>query len=224
MTYDTPDGERRLSSSTRKLPRLVADQVDAGDMDSHAVGRDDAHGLAVKVLAGRDEPARDDPVVQDLLVAVDVVEVQLEGLDPLGDAALQPGPLRGRDHPRHQVQRKRPFLTRQRKRDALVDERAAQRIGPGLEFRSVRRREFGVDALVRPADIALSIEHLVESHRVGVRRVVSAEDALRTCLRPRTAARDSCLVSSSWFGRLTSQMLPQIDVVAGHGFPFWEKT
>ena len=34
---------------------FVADQVDARDVDAHAVGRDDAHGLAVEVLAGRDQ-------------------------------------------------------------------------------------------------------------------------------------------------------------------------
>jgi hypothetical protein len=36
--------------------------------------------------------------------------------------------------------------------------------------------------------------------------------------------RDRRLVSSSWLVRLTFQMLPQIDVAAGHQFPFWEKT
>ena len=146
---------------------VIADQVDAGDVDAHAVGRDDAHGLAVEVLAGRDQAARDHAVAQDLLIPVDVVEVALEGIDALGDAPLQPVPFGGRDHPRHQVQRERPLLTGQRKRDALVDERPGQRLGAGLEIRRVRRRELGVDALVRAADIALGIEHLVEGHRIG---------------------------------------------------------
>ena len=48
-----------------------------------------ADRLAVEVLAGRDEPARDHPVAQDLLLAVDVVEVELERFDPLRDALLQ---------------------------------------------------------------------------------------------------------------------------------------
>jgi hypothetical protein len=42
--------------------------------------------------------------------------------------------------------------------------------------------------------------------------------------RTRAPPRDPCLVSSSWFEGLTVQMLPQIDVAAGHEFPFWEKT
>ena len=40
-------------------------------------------GLAVEVLARGDQPARDHPVAQDLLLAVDVVEVHLQRLDPL---------------------------------------------------------------------------------------------------------------------------------------------
>ena len=59
--------------------------------------------LAVEVLAGSDQPARDHAVAQDLLVAVDVVEVHLEGFDALGDAALQPCPLGGRDDARDLV-------------------------------------------------------------------------------------------------------------------------
>jgi hypothetical protein len=164
---------------------LVADQVDAGDMDAHAVGRDDAHGLAVKVLARRDQPAWDDAVVQNLLVAVDVVEIQLESFDALDDAALQPGPFGRRDHPRHHVQWKWPLLTGQGESDPLVDERAGQRLGAGFEVRGVRRRKLGVDALVRATHVALGIEHLVEGQRVGVRRqVVSAEDSLETRQRP----------------------------------------
>ena len=156
----------------------VADQVDAGDVDAHAVGRDDAHRLAVEVLAGGDQPARDDAVAQDLLLAVDVVEVVLQRLDPLRDAALEPRPLGRRDHPRHQVQRERPLLAGQRERDALVDEGAAQRLGPGLELGGIRRGKLGVDALVGPADVALAVEHLVERLRVGAQIVVAVEDAL----------------------------------------------
>ncbi len=164
-----------------EIALFVADQIDAGDVDPDAVGRDDAHRLAVEMLARGDQPARDHPVVEDFLVAVDVVEVHLERLDPLGDAAFEPGPLGGRDDPRHQVQRKGPLLARQREGDALVEERARERFGASLELRGVRRREFGVDALVGATNGALGVEHLVEGHVVGVRGcVVSAENPLRT--------------------------------------------
>ena len=115
----------------------VADEVDAGDVDADAVGRDDAHGLAVEVVARGDQPARDDAVAQDLLLAVDVVEIVLQRLDPLGDAALEPRPFGGGDHPRDQVQRERALLAGQREGDALVDEGAAQRLGAGLQVRGI---------------------------------------------------------------------------------------
>jgi hypothetical protein len=183
-------GRAQVVLENPEIAPFIADQVDAGHVDPHPVGRDDAEGLTVKMLAGSDQAARDDVVVQDFLIAVDVVEIQLEGLDPLGDAALQPAPLGGRDHAWHQVERERPLLTRQRKRDALVDERAAQRVGAGLQLGSVGGRELGVDALVRTADGALGVEHLIEGHRIGVRRVVSAEDALGARVRtPGSAAR-----------------------------------
>ena len=167
-----------MSSKNPEAPLFVADQVDAGDVNAHAVGRHDARGLAVEVLTGGHQPARDDSVVQDLLIAVDVVEVALEGFDALGDAALQPRPLGGRDHPWDQVQRKRPLLAGQRKRDALIAEGTAERLGAGLEVGSIRRRELGVDALIRTADIALTVEHLIEGVQVGARAVVAVEDAL----------------------------------------------
>ncbi len=168
----------------------VAHQVDAGDVDAHAVGRDDARGLAVEVLARGDQPARDDAVAQDLLLAVDVVEVVLQRLDPLPDALLEPRPLGGGDHPRHQVERERTFLTGQRERDALVDERAAERVGARFELGGVGRGELGEDALVGPADVALRVEHLVEGLGVAAQVVVAVEDARRSVRRGGALVRD----------------------------------
>ena len=166
----------------------VADKVDACDVDAHAVGRDDAHRLAVEVLAGGDEAAGDDAVAQDLLLAVDVVEVMLERLDPLGDAALEPRPLGRGDHPRDEVQRKRPLLAGQRERDALVDEGAAERVGAGFQLRGIGRGKLGEDALVRSADVALGVEHLVEGLRVATEPVVAVEDAVVPFGRPPVCA------------------------------------
>ena len=127
-------GRAQVVLEDPEVAPVIANQVDACDVDSHAVRRDDAYGLAVKVLTRSYQAARDDAVIQDLLVTVDVDEIHLEGLDPLGDAALQPAPLGNRDHPRHQVERKRPLLTRQRKRDPLIDERTGQRVGFRFEL------------------------------------------------------------------------------------------
>ena len=190
VLHDVGDPGRRAQVVLQHPPGplRVADQVDAGDVDAHPVGRGDAHGLAVEVLAGGDEPARDHPVAQDLLLAVDVVEVHLQGLHALTDAALEPGPLGRRDDPRDEIQREGSLLPRQRERDALVDEGAAQCVGAGLEVRNIGRAQLLVDALVGAAHVAVGVEHLVE--RLGVRTepVVSAENALvpsgrlgRTC-------------------------------------------
>lgn len=154
---------------------VVPDQVDARDVDADAVGWDDAGRLAVKVFARGHQPARDDSVAQDLLIAVDVVEVHLERLDPLLDALFQLRPLGGRDDPGHQIQRKRPFLARQRERDALVGERAAERFGPGRQLVGVRRRQLGEDALVETAHGALGVEHLVVRGGITVDVVVAVE-------------------------------------------------
>ncbi len=155
---------------------FVADQVDAGDVDPDAVGRHDARGLPVEVVAGGHQPARDHPVAQDLLVAVDVVEVGLQRGDALFDAAFQPGPFGGRDHPGHQVQRERALLAVQREGDALIGEGPVQRLGARRQFGGVRRRQFLVDPLVRSADRALGIEHLVERVGVGAAFGVAVED------------------------------------------------
>ncbi len=198
---------------------LIADQIDAGDVDSHTVGRDDAHRLPVEMLAGSDQAARDDAVVQYFLVAVDVVEIHLERLDPLGDAALQTRPLGGRDNPRHQVQRKWPLLARQREGDPLVEEGAAQRFGASLQLRGVRRSELGVNTPIRTADRALGIEHLVERHLVGVRRpVVSTENALRA-RSAKTPLGLVKLVRKTHCSDAASSRRSAAPV-----FPFWEKT
>ncbi len=174
-------------------PLLVADHVDARDVDAHAVGRHDADGLAVEVLAGGDQPARDDAVTQDLLVAVDVVEICLEGLDALGDATLQPRPLGGRDDSRDLVQRKRPLLTGQRERDALVDECPAQRLGAVVEVGGIRRRQLAIDALVR-------VRERCPARRTSRRRLPHSNHPRRySRQRSARSATAACCAVAAWF-------------------------
>ena len=108
ITYDTPRAAQVVLEHP-EVALLIADHVDARDVDAHAVGRGDAHGLAVKVLAEVITRRGMTPSLR-IPVAVDVVEVELEGLDPLGDARRNRGPLGARDDPWHQVQRERPLL------------------------------------------------------------------------------------------------------------------
>ena len=209
ITYETPDGERRLSSSTRKAALRVADQVDARDVNADAVGRGYPHRLTVKVVARGDQPTRDDPVAQDLLFAVDVVEVGLERLDPLGDSLLEPGPLRRGDHPRDEIKREWPLLAGQGERDALIDEGTPQRVGAGRQLRGVRWCQLGEYALVGATNVALGVEHLVKGLRIAAQAVVAAENpSWRTGFGERV--RDDCVVSAGSVRRLTIDMLHQL--------------
>ena len=147
-------------------------------MDAHPVRRVDTSGLAVEVLARRHQPARDQLVAQNVLLAVDVVEIHLQRAYPLGDAALEPRPFGGRDDPRHEIERERPLLAGQRERDALVDKRAPERIRTGGKLGRIGRRQLGVDALVRSPDGAALVEHLVERRGVRAAFSVPLEDSV----------------------------------------------
>ena len=134
ITYETPGRGAQVVLQHAEGALRVADQIDARDVNADTVGRGYAHRLTVEVVARGDQPARDDPVAQDLLFAVDVVEVGLQRLDPLGDPLLEPGPLRRGDHPRNEIEGERPLLAGQGERDALVDEGTPQRLGPGRQL------------------------------------------------------------------------------------------
>ena len=67
----------------------VADQVDAGHVDPHPVGRLDAGRRPVEVVQLVTSRRGTMPVVEDLARAVDVGQERLEGPDPLGHARLR---------------------------------------------------------------------------------------------------------------------------------------
>ena len=169
IVFEHPEGALRIT-----------DDVDAGDVDAHAVGRVDADGFAVEVLTGGHQPARDDAVAQDLLVAIDIVEELLQCPDPLSDAAFELRPLGGRDDPGHQIQREGPLLLAgQRKGDALIDEGPPQRIRASTQFVGTGGSELGVNPLVGGPDAALAVEHFVESGAIRAQVAVAPEDVMR---------------------------------------------
>jgi hypothetical protein len=120
----------------------------------------------VEVLARRDQAFRNDAVPQDFLVSVDVGEKHLESLDALLDAAFETRPLPCCDDAGHLIERERAFLAGQRERDALVDERASERIRSGVQVHGVRRGERRVDSFVRRSSTTVRVEHLVEGEAV----------------------------------------------------------
>ena len=120
------------------LALVVADHVDAGHVRVDAAGRLDADHLAHEVARPEEQLARDLPVANDPLLAVDVVEEEVERANPLDDAAREPVPLRARNHARDQVEREDPLepllLAVDREADPLVHERQLDRVPPLLEL------------------------------------------------------------------------------------------
>ena len=104
----------------------VAHQVGADDVGVDVLGHVHAHHLAAEVPGAEDQLGRHDFFAQDALVVIDVVQEVVEGGHALGEAALQPVPLGGRDDARDQVEGEDAldafFLAVDGEGDALVEE------------------------------------------------------------------------------------------------------
>jgi len=103
------------------------------------------------------------------------VEKEVERADALLEPPLQPHPLRVRDDPRHQVERKHALdpllLVIDRERDPLVEERHVGLAAPLVESVDRHVRELLAQGGVVRADLAGGGEHLVEETVEGVRPV-----------------------------------------------------
>ena len=87
-------------------------EVGAGDVAPHAPRRRQTGTRPAKALPRVDEPVGYDAILDDPAPVVDIVDEQVEGVDPLLQAALDRRPLGGVDDPRHDVER--PDLLRPR--------------------------------------------------------------------------------------------------------------
>ena len=85
--------------------QLVAHQVGAVDVHVGAVGHVDAAHLRAIVLVAQDQLGRNHAVAEDLLVVIDVLQEEVDGGDPLGDAGLDGPPVLLGDDPRDHVER-----------------------------------------------------------------------------------------------------------------------
>ena len=104
-TYDTPEGQRRLSSSTYIRPSLS--RTRSVPVMWHQMPRGGfrpAHGLE-KALARGDQPFGHDAVANDLLIVIEVVDEQVQRVDPLLQTPLDARPLVELDDPRQDVER-----------------------------------------------------------------------------------------------------------------------
>ena len=113
-----------------------------------------------------DVEARDDPVAQDVLLVVDVVEEEVQRDDPLGQAGFQMLPLGRRDHPRHGIERENPLgpavVVIDVEGHPLPQEMLVAGGATGIEVvRGQTRKTFEQGPVMRP-DFATRGEHLVE--------------------------------------------------------------
>jgi len=135
----------------------VPNQVRAGDVAPDAAGRIDAAALGAVKRGGVDNLLGDNPVLQNFLIVVNVVNKLVERVDALLEAALDPIPLLGADDARNQVEGENPLRARrisinvesnahlqeQRFRGALAPQKLAvfQRLD-GLEQQASLRPRF----------------------------------------------------------------------------------
>ena len=176
-----------------ELAGVVADQVDAGDVDPDAVRRPHPGGLAVVVRRRRDHPAGDDAVVEDLPGVVHVGEEGLQRAHPLLDAALDGGPGVHLDHPRQDVEREGPLLAADVEGDALVEVGGLQRLHPTDQLRSAHLAQRVTQPAVRRSE-RLPVEHLVVRRAA---RPVSLEHGRHARTIPRSELRERCVRGES---------------------------
>ena len=87
------------------VPVLVADQVRAADVDVDVMGHREVHELPAEVLGREDLRRRDDLVLDDLLLVVEVVEEEVERRDALDETRLELVPLLRGNDPGDEVER-----------------------------------------------------------------------------------------------------------------------
>ena len=109
---------------------------------------------------------RDDAVLDDPLLVIDVVDEQVERADALLQAALDAAPFRGRDDPRHDIERKDPLgagaVAVDVEGDAHVQERALGGLLPAEELAVGQRFDELAERARRRPRLAVGVEHLIE--------------------------------------------------------------
>ena len=82
----------------------AANEVGAGDVAPHSAGRLEPRTGAAEALTRVDEPLGHHAIGHDPPLVVDVVDEEIERVDPLLEPAFDDGPLRRLDHARHDVE------------------------------------------------------------------------------------------------------------------------
>ncbi len=145
---------------------MVANEVDPRDVREDPTRRRDADHLAPQVARREDELLRDDALVEDALLAVEVAEEPIERLNPLCEPTLDVRPLVRRDDARDQVEGEDPvgpcLVAVDREADPLRREEGICGADPLLETVVAQCSEPLVEGAVVRAGAPVGIEHLVE--------------------------------------------------------------
>ena len=147
------------------LAVAVAHQVGSGDVAPDPPRRIDARALGAVEGGRMDDLFRDDLVLQDLLVVINVVDELVERVDALLEAALDPVPLLGADDARNQVEGENALRARRIsvdvEGDAHLEEQALRRALAAQKLALLERLD-GVEqqASLRPHHSGI-VEHLI---------------------------------------------------------------
>ena len=172
---DVRHPRRRAEVVLEDIHAAVAttDEVGAGDVAPHAPRRRQPGTRPAKALPRVDEPVGYDAILDDPALVVDIVDEQVEGVDPLLQAALDRRPLGGVDDPRHDVER--PDLLRPRlvavdvERDPHREERLVGSPLPGGKLAVREGGETTDELLGARSGLERFVEKLVPESVGGVR-------------------------------------------------------
>ena len=159
-----------------------AHQIDAGDVRVDAALHIDAFHLAPVLRVLQHLLGRDAAGAQDLSVVIDVMQEQVERLDPLAQAVFELAPFGGGNDARDHVERDQPLgagavvlVAVDREGDTDAPEHQVglgALVGHGLLG---LRTQPGGEVTIRGANLAVAAVHLVECcHRQAPRRTAPA--------------------------------------------------
>ena len=148
------------------LPLLIANQIRAADVDVNILRHIEVHELAAKMFSRKNVVRRDDAVLQNFLLVIDVVQKQIQRRDALREAALDHLPfLRGNDA-RQKVEGKNFLRARRVTIDveghALPHERQIHGLPLVIELLRCERLEQFAEARIMRLHRAIAGGHLIK--------------------------------------------------------------
>jgi len=153
----------------------VANQIDPANVRENPSRNLHIHHLAKKMRAGVNQRPRKLAVLQDALLAVDVLQEKIQRHDALRQAAVDSLPFRIRNNAGNQVEGKEPLgasaVAVDRKGDALDQEGKVGQLAPFLELLAGHGGEFLEYIDIRRPRLAARTEHLV----VEIPRIIAGE-------------------------------------------------